>query len=76
MNDLRDRYLGRLVSDDHVDLYDYNQSGFNDTSPPVCRMEVDSFNYELDANDKATPADVHLYFASLQILDYVDASAP
>jgi hypothetical protein len=72
MNDLRDRYLGRLVKDDNIDLFDYNQADFDDTSTPVHRMEVDGFTYEQDANDTATPADVHLYYARLEVVDFVD----
>lgn len=73
LNDLRDRYLGRIVGDDFVSLYDYNASGFDQTTPPVTRMEVDAFRYAKNSNEVATPSDVHLYFAELQLTDFVDS---
>lgn len=76
MNDLRDRYQGRLITDDKLDLFDYNKPGFNNTSPPVCRMDVERFTFERDLADKATPADVFLYFAQLELTDYVDSKEP
>jgi hypothetical protein len=77
MNDLRDRYFGRLVSDDHIDLLDYNQTGFvQETAAPVVRMEIENFSYELAADQTATNADVHLYYARLDVTDYVDAAGP
>lgn len=76
MNDLRDRYQGRIVTDDHVDLFNYNKPGFNNTSPPVCRMDVERFTFERDEADRATPVDVFLYFAQLELTDYVDSKEP
>ena len=74
MNDLRDRYAGRLVTDDHINLYNYNDPEFDPvTSPPVCRMEVEYFTFQQDAQT-VTPWDVHLYFAELRIVDIVDPS--
>lgn len=73
LNDLRDRYLGRIVGDDFVSLYNYNASGFSQATPPVSRMEVDAFRYAKNSSDVTTPADVHLYFAELQITDFVDS---
>lgn len=70
-NDLRDRYQGRLVMDDHVDLYNFNAPSFDQNTPPVTRMEVDAFRYSKNS-DTATPSDVHLYFAELQLTDFVD----
>lgn len=77
LNDLRDRFQGRIVSDDHLDLLDYNKPGFDPaTAAPVCRMEVERFTFDRDATDKATPADVFLYFAQLELTDYVDSREP
>lgn len=75
MNDLRDRYQGRLVLDDALDLFDFNKTGFNNTSPPVVRMEIDSFVFRQD-EEKVAPWEVHLYFGQLRITDYVDAREP
>lgn len=71
MNDLRDRYAGRIVSDDHLDLYNFNDPSFDQDTAPVVRMEIDYFKYELNTQT-ATPADVHLYFGELSITDVVD----
>ena len=71
MNDLRDRYNGRIVSDDHLDLYNFNAPGFTETTPPVVRMEIDYFRYQQNAETVA-PFEVHLYFGELTITDYVD----
>lgn len=71
LNDLRDRYLGRIVSDDHVDLYNFNAPAFDQDTPPVVRMEAEAFKYE-QSSDNATPWDVHLYYADLLLTDYVD----
>jgi hypothetical protein len=74
MNDLRDRYMGRLVTDDHLDLFNFNDSSFNQaTTDPVVRMEIDYFQYQRNS-DLATPANVHLYFAELGLTDTVDSS--
>ena len=32
MNDLRDRYAGRLVTDDHLDLYNFNDPAYSNRS--------------------------------------------
>lgn len=72
MNDLRDRYAGRIVSDDHLNLYNFNAPGFDETTPPVVRMEVDSFRYE-QSTEAATPWEAHLYYAQLNLTDVVDA---
>lgn len=74
LNDLRDRYNGRLVSDDHLNLYNYNDPDFDPaTSPPVVRMEIDFFRFERSGSDQAAPWEVHLYFAELSLTDIVDA---
>lgn len=66
LNDLGDRYLGRIVEGDCINLYDYN----TDPDTVVVRMEVDSFRYNRNL-DSATPQNVHLYFAELQLTDFV-----
>lgn len=71
MNDLRDRYEGRLVSDDHLNLYDYNDPTFDADTPPVVRMEIDGFRYDQNT-ETVTPFDVHLYYAELTLTDWVD----
>lgn len=73
-NDLRDRYKGRLVRDDHVDLFNYNDPAYDGDTLPVVRMEVDAFRYSQDAQQVA-PYEVHLYFAELQVTDIVDSSS-
>lgn len=67
MNDLRDRYQGRLVTDDHVNLYNFN----HDSIPLICRMECDYFRYQQNA-ETTSPYEVHLYFAEIQVTDIVD----
>lgn len=77
LNDLRDRYMGRLVRDDHIDLFNYNDSTYDDdTTAPVYRMDVDSFTYALSEDAAVAPNEVHLYFAELQLTDVVDAAGP
>ena len=71
-NDLRDRYQGRAVRDDHIDLYNYNDPDYDpEASLPVTRMELDAFRYARDV-ETATPSDIHLYYAELQLTDFVD----
>lgn len=70
MNDLTDRYLGRIVRHEYIDLFDF---GTGDQSEPVGRMDVDVFRYSRDQQQVA-PHEVHLYFAELEITDYPDAS--
>lgn len=77
LNDLRDRYLGRLVRDDHIDLYNYNDPAYADaTTAPVYRMEVESFGYALSEGAAVSPNEVHLYFAELVLTDCVDPAGP
>lgn len=73
LNDLRDRYNGRLVSDDHLDLYNYNDPAFDQDTPPVVRMEIEFFRFEKNNSEQVTPWEVHLYFAELTLTDVVDA---
>lgn len=76
LNDLRDRYQGRIVSDDHVNLYNFNDPTYSDgITPPVTRMEVDYFRYSQDA-ERVTPWEVHLYYAELQVTDFIDENDP
>lgn len=72
LNDLRDRYNGRLVSDDHLNIYNYNAPGFDENTLPVVRAEIDFFRFEKNSNDQVTPWEVHLYFAELTLTDVVD----
>lgn len=77
LNDLRDRYDGRLVRDDHVDLLNYNDPTYDDdTTAPIFRMEVESFTYALSEEAAISPNEVHLYFAELVLTDQVDPSGP
>lgn len=76
LNDLRDRYMGRLVRDDHIDLFNYNDSSYDADSPPVYRMETETFTYALSEESAVSPSDVHLYFAELVITDVVDPYGP
>ena len=71
MNDLRDRYEGRLVSDDHLNLYNFNDPMFDENTPPVFRMEIDAFRYDQNA-EIVSPWETHLYFAELLVTDVVD----
>lgn len=72
LNDLRDRYAGRLITDDRLNLFDFNAPGFDiSTADPVVRMECDYFRYQRN-EQLATPANVHLYFAELGLTDVVD----
>lgn len=67
MADLRDRMFGRIVDMSGVPLYNF----LDDPSIELLRMEVDSFRFTRDANT-VSPAEVHLYFAELQMTDIVD----
>lgn len=71
MNDLRDRYIGRIVTDDHLNLYNFNDPTYDIDTPPVARMEIDGFRYSQSA-DQVSPWEVNLYFAELTLLDIVD----
>lgn len=65
-SDLYDRYMG-ITDDEFISLYNYL------VDPPkiVVRMEVENFRYARDVTNVA-PHEVHLFFASLEITDYVD----
>lgn len=66
-NDLRDRYSGRIVRNETIQLWDFNSNA----SDPVAYMEVDQFRYSQNV-DAVAPAEVHLYFGELTITDLVD----
>lgn len=75
MNDLRDRYQGRIVGDDHIDLYNFNDPDYDqDTTPPVVRMEIDSFRYTQNTVETSAWG-VNLYIAELQVTDFVDSGS-
>ena len=69
LNDLRDRYQGRVVSGDFINLYDYNV----DPETVVTRMEVDAFQYLRPAEEAAALFEVTMYYAQLTLTDVVDA---
>ena len=66
MSDLYDRYMG-LTESPFISLYNYLAASPN----IVVRMEVENFRYARDVQNVA-PHEVHLFFASLEITDYVD----
>lgn len=69
LNDLRDRYAGRIITGDGIDLYDWV------SAPDVVavRMDVESFRYARNEDPALAPSEVHLYFGELTLTDYVDA---
>lgn len=71
MNDLKDRYLGRIVRDDSIDLFDYNAGAVDEDTVPITRLEVDFFRHQ-QSSDQATPWDVNIWYADLQVTDAVD----
>ena len=68
LNDLRDRYNGRIVAGDGIDLYDWVGS----PDEVAVRMDVDSFRYAQNQDPELAPYEIHLYFAELALTDYVD----
>lgn len=65
-SDLDDRYEG-LTNAPFVPLYDYNRA-----TPPLIRMmAVESFQYTRAAAD-SVPYEHHLFFAELQVRDFID----
>jgi hypothetical protein len=73
LNDLADRYRGRLARPDFIDLWDYNTP--SDTLP-VSRMSVEAFTYAVNTDRQLASHEVHLYFAELSLEDEVDAGGP
>lgn len=74
-NDLRDRYMGRIVGDDHINLYDYNDPTFSPSTPPITRMECNYFRWAQNL-EQVSPWEVHLYFGELSLTDFVDDWTP
>jgi hypothetical protein len=70
LGDLADRYRGRVVRDDTVELWNYNR---NDPLP-VVRMSVENFTFTSAADQEqvSVPIELKLYFAELLIEDEVD----
>ena len=68
LNDLADRYEGRLVRPDFVELWNYNSAD----PLPVVRMSCEGFEYTSNTDAEIAPQEVHLYFAELLVLDEVD----
>lgn len=69
LNDIRDRYTGRIVAGDGIDLYDWVAA----PEQVAVRMDVDSFRYAQNQDPELAPHEIHLYFAELALTDYVDA---
>jgi hypothetical protein len=72
MSDLKDRYAGRIVSDDYLNLYNYNDPAFDESTPPVMRMEIDAFRYTRASEDNVAIWEATLYFAELTLTDIID----
>lgn len=68
MNDLADRYKGRLVRPDFIDLWDFNST----STEPVVRMSAETFTYVANDDRSIQPHEVHLYFGELILEDQVD----
>jgi len=75
MNDLQDRYLGRIVRGDWIDLFDRNDALPAPGDDPMVRMGVDAFRHQQSA-EQATPWDVNIWYAELHITDEIDAQDP
>jgi hypothetical protein len=67
LNDLRDRYKGKIVAPEYIPLYDFNV----DPDTEVSRLDVVDFSYLRDV-ETVTAADVTLFYAQLTLTDYVD----
>ena len=70
MSDLGDRYNGRIVSGESIELYNYLDADVD--AGPVVRMEIEGFSYARDTEHVA-PSEVHLFFAELHLTDVVEA---
>lgn len=66
--DLADRYRGRLVRPDFIELWDYNST----SELPVVRMDVGRFAFTSNEDQNIAPYEVHLYFGELELEDEVD----
>ena len=71
MSDLRDRYQGRIVSPEGINLLDLNSAT---PTQAILQMDVETFRYARPSESVA-PADVHLYFAELTITDWIESAA-
>lgn len=67
-SDLKDRYEGRIVRNESIALYDWVETPDGD---PVVYMEIESFRFARDL-ENAAPAEVHLFYAELSIVDFID----
>lgn len=67
LGDLDDRYKGFHVNPEVIPLWNYLG---DDVSSPVGYLDVESFRYTRNT-DAVAPAEVHLFFAELNLLDYV-----
>jgi len=68
LGDLADRYRGRLIRPDSVELWDYNSAA----DEPVVRMSVEKYAFTSNEDQNIAPYEVHLYFAELELEDDVD----
>jgi len=66
--DLADRYRGRLVRPDAIELWNYNSPA----EEPVVRMSVERFEFTSNTDQSIAAHEVHLYFAELEVDDEVD----
>lgn len=66
--DIGDRFRGRLVRPDFVELWDYNSA----SELPVVRMDVGKFSFTSNEDQTIAPYEVHLYFGELELEDEVD----
>jgi hypothetical protein len=67
-SDIADRFRGRLVRPDFIELWDYNST----SDLPVVRMDVGSFSFTSNEDQNIAPYEVHLYFGELHLEDEVD----
>lgn len=68
LGDLADRYKGRLVRSEVIELWNFN----SDATDPVVRMGVESYSFTQNTDQSIATHEVHLYFAELEIEDEVD----
>ena len=69
LGDLADRYRGRAIRPDHIDLWNYNDVA---ATVPVVQMSVENFEFSSAADQEAAPHETRLFFAELLIEDDVD----
>lgn len=68
LNDLRDRYQGKIVKAEYISLFDYN----TDPDVEVGRLEVDDFQFLRSEDDVIEASELTLFYAQLTLTDYVD----